>query len=184
MCLAYGIARICRSLIVMVDTFCCDVVGSMPLERVAHVWNLTQAVLRKASADVGCSLLMMCFIVAFSVPLLAIDMAVLGLSSVDLPTLLPGFFITCGIVYSLILAAMVSEKSARVPALINAVSFGPDTEAERQQTVDYVTSSAAGFYIFDMRLTTERVVKFMYVWCLVVSGVFARLSASEPPKAG
>lgn len=55
----------------------------------------------------------------------------------------------------------MSEKSACVPALINAVSFGPGTELERQQTVDFVTSSAAGFYIFDMRLTTARVAKFM-----------------------
>jgi len=99
--------------------------------------------------------------------------------SEDVPTLLPGFCVTCGILYSLVLAAMVSEKSARVPALINAVSFGPGTELARQQTVDYVTSSAAGFYVFDMRLTTERVVKFIYVWCLVVMGVLTRLAAAR-----
>lgn len=174
LCLTYGMARICRSLTVMVDTFCCDIAGSMQLQQVGHVWNLTQAVLRKVSADVESSLLMLCLILAFSVPLLAIDMALLGMRSRDVPTLLPGFCVTCGILYSLLLAAMVSEKSARVPELINAVSFGPGTDLARQQTVDYATSSAAGFYVFDMRLTMARVIKFMYVWCIVVIGVLTR----------
>lgn len=291
-------ARICRSLIVMVDTFCCDVVGTTQLQKVAPIWNMTQAVLRKASTDVESSLLILCIIIAFSIPLLAIDMAILGMSSRDMLTFLPGFSlwhlgrgstgkwkqastqsrpkagfvhnlaffatatlnsadlrrsagsdeghsarlhgqqcrsyrssyesvtlerpsvatgvhaddhtpplrascltspdlprsiyhrvappttrprfcVTCGILYSLLLAAMVSEKSSRVPALINAVSFGPGTERTRQETVDYVTSSAAGFYVFDMRLTTARVVKLMYIWCLVVMGVLTRLASQQ-----
>lgn len=45
--------------------------------------------------------------------------------------------------------------------------------------MDYVTSSAAGFYVVDMRLTTVRVVKLMYVWCLVVTGVLTQLAASR-----
>lgn len=50
--LAFGMAFVCRSLSVMIDTFCCDVVGTVPLEEVGHIWNLTQAVLRKASVSI------------------------------------------------------------------------------------------------------------------------------------
>lgn len=55
LCLSYAIVCICRSLIVMVDAFCCDVVGAMPLENVAHFWNLTQA-LRAAGRGSECEL--------------------------------------------------------------------------------------------------------------------------------
>lgn len=71
--LSYAIVCICRSLIVMVDTFCCEVVGAMPLERVVHAWNLTQAVHRKASVDVEICLLALCGILAVSIPLLVVD---------------------------------------------------------------------------------------------------------------
>lgn len=175
--LAYGVARICRSFIIMVDTFCCDVVGAMHLQQVAHVWNMTAAVLRKASADVESSLAVLCVILAISVPLLAADTATWGMQLEDATKLLPELCVTCGILYALVLAAMVSERAARVPALINAISLGHNTDRERQQTVDYITSSAAGFYLFDMRLTTGRVFKLMYIWCLVVIGVLTRVAA-------
>lgn len=41
--LAYGVVCVCRSLIVMVDAFCCDIVGAKRLPEVAHIWNVTQA---------------------------------------------------------------------------------------------------------------------------------------------
>jgi len=61
------------------------------------------------------------------------------------------------------------------PALINAMAFGEGTEALRQQTVDYIRSSDAGFYIFGARLTSTMILKFMYIWCIAIIGILKRL---------
>lgn len=161
LCLSDAIVCICRSLVVMVDAFCSEVVGAIPLEKVAHVWNLTQAVHRKASANVEPCLLALCGILALSIPFVVVDIALAGAPSVHL---LPGFLISCGDIYTLLVTATVSEKCARVPALINAISFGAGTERRRQHTVEYISSSAAGFYVLDTRLTTSMVVKMMYTF--------------------
>lgn len=95
----------------------------------AHVWNVTQAVLRKASIDVEKCLLALCATLAVSVPLIVLDMALLGERSAR-P--LPALFVLCGIIYALLVAAMVSEKCVRIPAFINAISFGPGTDRTRQ----------------------------------------------------
>mmetsp|Transcript_111296 Transcript_111296/g.321830 ORF Transcript_111296/g.321830 Transcript_111296/m.321830 type:complete len:651 (+) Transcript_111296:50-2002(+) len=180
LCLTYGIVHICRSLIVMIDAFCSDVTGTNQLQHIAHVWNLTQAVLRKTSTDVETCLLLLCVLLASSVPMLTMALAVLGAGGNDMPALLPGFCVNCGILYALLLAATVTEKCVRVPALINAISFGSGTERARQYTVDYIAMSAAGFYIYDTRLNTAMVIKFMYVWCIVVTGVLTRMRMSGP----
>lgn len=173
--LAYSMVVICRYLTVMIDTFCCDIVGKRQLQDVSYVWNLTQAVLRKASVSIEMCLLTLCIIVAITVPLLLFDVGVLGSRQAPIPTVLPGLFVTCGVLYVLLLAAMITEKCSRVPSLINAVDFGPGTERARQHTVDYVTGSAAGFYVFGMRLTTAMAVKLMYVWCIVAVSLLAKL---------
>lgn len=77
----------------------------------------------------------------------------------------------------LLLASMISDKCGRIPSLVNAISFGEGTERERQHIVEYITNSAAGFYVFGMRLVTSAVAKFVYVWCLVVMGLFTRMSS-------
>jgi len=160
----------------MVDAFCGEVVSAIPLDSVAHVWNLTQAVHRKASVDVEPCLLALCGILALSIPLLVVDIALVGTRSAHL---LPGLFASCGIIYALLAVAAVSEKCARVPALINAIPFGAGTERTRQHTVEYIASSAAGFYVLDTRLTTSMVVKMMYICCIVVLGALTRLAS--PP---
>jgi len=176
--LAYGMAYICRSLNIMIDAFCCDVVGHQVPQEVSRVWNLTQAVLRKASISVEKSLLVLCVVLAFIVPLLLVDVGILGTRSAPIPRLLPGLMVTIGVLYVLMLAGTISEQCARVPALINAISFGEGMERARQDTVDYITSSAAGFYVFGMRLTTGVIVKFMYFWCIVVVGLLTRMGPS------
>jgi len=174
LCLAYGVGYISRSLSTMIDAFCSSIVATKSPQEVAHIWNMTQAVLRKASISVEHCLLVLCMILAMMVPLTLIDGA-FGARSAPLPTLLPGILIICGILYVFLLAAAISEQCTRVPALINAICFGEGTEVARQQTVDYIRSSAAGFYVFGMRLTLVMVVKFMYLWCIVVVSMMTRL---------
>lgn len=183
LCLAYSMVCICRSLVIMIDDFCCGVVGRTKLQDIADVWNLTQAVLRRASNAVENGFLASFAMLAFTVPALLVDVGLSG-AEIAFAATLPALFVTCGLLYVLLLASTISEQCSRVPALINAISFGPDTHYDRQRTVDYVASSAAGFYIFGMRLTTAMVVKIMYVWCIVVGGLFTRLGSSDDVSFG
>lgn len=54
----------------------------------------------------------------------------------------------------------------------------PGARTQRQDVVNYVASSSAGFYVLDVQLTTPLVIKTLYVWCVV--GVFMRWAALEP----
>lgn len=105
-----------------------------------------------------------------------VDVAMVGIRSASL---LPGFFVSCGIIYALLVAATVSEKCGRVPAFINAFPFGPGTDRQRQHIVEYIAYSGAGFYILDTRLTTSIVAKMTYVWCIVVVGAWTKFSPPE-----
>lgn len=173
--LCYAMAHACRSLSVMIDEFCCDVVNKKRPREVAHLWNLTQAVLRKASTSVETCVLALCAVMAFTVPMLLMDVSLWGARIASNPSFVAGLLIVCGILYVLVVAATISEKCARVPSLVNAVSFGSGTDRARQRTVDYITSSAAGFYIFGLRLTMGMVLKLMYVWCIVAFYVMPRV---------
>mmetsp|Transcript_30287 Transcript_30287/g.87301 ORF Transcript_30287/g.87301 Transcript_30287/m.87301 type:complete len:839 (-) Transcript_30287:307-2823(-) len=175
LCLTFSIGYVCRTLTLVVDLFCCDVLDTFRLPEVPHAWNVTQAVLRKASSSIELCLVTLCVTLAFAIPLLLVDVQAFGGKMRTMLILLPGFIITCGVFYVLLLAALVSEKCARVPALINALSFGPGTDRTRQHTVDYIVSSAAGFYVFGMRLTTAMVLKFMYTWSIIAIGLVTRL---------
>lgn len=177
LCLAYIMVFVCRSLSVMIDAFCCDLVSAIEVEQVAHVWNVTQAILRKASSSVEkCSLLLFT-IMALTVPLLLLAFDLDG-SIASLGHIVQGGLVSVGVLQALFVAATVSEQCARVPAFINAMSFGVGTERARQHTVDYVASSAAGFYVFGMRLTLSAVVKFVYFWFVVTVSLVTRTSSS------
>jgi len=173
--LAYGMVFVCRSLSIMIDVFCCDVVRQQSPQRAAHVWNMTQAILRKVSAVVQPYFLVLGIILVSTVPLLLIG--VIRNHGTPSVAMVPALCMTCGILYMLLLAATISEQCARVPSLVNAMSFGDGTEEARQLTVNFISSSGAGFYISTMRLTTATVLKFMYIWCIVVVGWLTRLDS-------
>jgi len=174
--LAYGMVHVCRSLSTMIDAFCCDVVNQESPQRAAHVWNMTQAILRKVSLSVQPYFLVLGIILVSTVPLLLIG--VIRAHGAPIVAMIPAVCVTCGILYMLLLAATISGQCARVPSLVNAMSFGDGSEAARQLTVDFISSSGAGFYVSTMRLTTATVLKFMYVWCIVVVGLLTRLDSA------
>lgn len=169
-----GMVHVCNSLSTLIDAFSCEVVGKIRLQRIAHEWNLTQATLRRVSNAVENCFLALLVILLFTVPCLLADGMVGYCHSSSMSRFLPGLLITSGILYTLVMAAMVSEKCTRVPALINSISFGEGTERDRQHAVDYVTSSAAGFYVFGMRLTTSMVAKLGYAWSIAAVGLVVR----------
>jgi len=175
LCVTYGMVRVCHSMSTLVDVFCCEVVGKIRLREIGHLWNMTQATMRQASTVVEMCVLTLIFVLSFAVPCLLVDGGLMGDNTLTADNLIAGLLVTCGILYMLLLAAMISEKSTRVPALVNAISFGSGTEWERQLTVDYIASSAAGFYVCGMRLTSGLIAKVMYAWCIIAVSLITRL---------
>mmetsp|Transcript_123431 Transcript_123431/g.356852 ORF Transcript_123431/g.356852 Transcript_123431/m.356852 type:complete len:692 (+) Transcript_123431:83-2158(+) len=175
LCHTHAMVFVCRMLATMVDVFCCDVLAQADLQDISHMWNLTQAVLRKASDSIEADLLRLCIVVMVVAPLLVVDVGLLGLRDARMVMLIPGVLVAIAVLYLFLLAAGISEKCSRVPALVNSMSAGEAMDVLRQRTVDYIESSAAGFYIFGMRLTPAVVVKSAYICCVVVVGLLGRV---------
>ena len=72
-------------------------------------------------------------------------------------------------------AAAVSDKCARVPSLINSLSFGDGAELERKHVVEYIFHSAAGFYVFNVQLTTSTAMKLVYLTGVVVFAIATKV---------
>lgn len=61
-----------------------------------------------------------------------------------MPPIVPELLVTLLLTRLFFVAAGISDKCARVPALVNSLSFGPDTEQRRQLLTDYIVRSDAG----------------------------------------
>merc|ERR1712216_294247 len=153
---------------IMVETFCCRVHSRLEVVDTGHEGNILQAILLKASTTVEYLL--------FVLQGTAVVAGLLGVvdalhSEVSLMGLLPGALLVVAIVYMLFFAAHVSDSCSRVPRLINSLSFGEGTEDARKDVVEYILHSQAGFYVFNVRITTSMALKFTYLWGVVVFGL-------------
>lgn len=157
------VLQVCRALTLIVDYFCCSTVGKPDLDGTVHAWNILQAILRKASECVEC-----CFFVLQTTTLGVVLLGVVDVvqnrngPSEWFFTLIPGLLVTAGIAQIFFSAASVTDKCAHVPSLVNSLHFGEDIDMERQYVVEYIIHSAAGFYVFEVRLTQAMALKFTY----------------------
>jgi len=93
--------------------------------------------------------------------------------SAKLRGLVPGALIMLGVTRMFFCAAAVTDKCAHVPSLINSLDFSCESpDHERQYVVDYILHSAAGFYVFEVRLNSELALKFLYM-CGIVTFALA-----------
>lgn len=157
--LTFCVLYVCRALTTMVDRYCVNIACRPDLTEAVREWNVLQAVLRKSSAAIE-----HCFFVlqttAFSTVLLGVaDALSTNASNVDL--LIPAAVLTLGIARIFYSAASVTEKCAHVPSLINA--FGSDLDLDRQYIVQYIIQSAAGFHVFEVRLTSAMALNVAYL---------------------
>jgi len=176
--LAFCLLHVCRLLTSMVDAYCVHFVSNPKLNEAVRHWNIIQAMLREA-----CAAIEYCFIVLQTTALAAVLLSMAdtmintnrgAMTGAHLLTLLPGALITLGVARIFYCAAEVTEKCARVPTLINGLFFGKDIDTERQYVVEYIINSAAGFYVFEVRLTSAMALKFAYL-----SGVAAFFVATK-----
>eukprot|EP00428_Durinskia_dybowskii_P056982 CAMPEP_0170311342 /NCGR_PEP_ID=MMETSP0116_2-20130129/56177_1 /TAXON_ID=400756 /ORGANISM="Durinskia baltica, Strain CSIRO CS-38" /LENGTH=203 /DNA_ID=CAMNT_0010563657 /DNA_START=134 /DNA_END=742 /DNA_ORIENTATION=- len=151
----------------------------MVITDVADHWNVTQAIVRKSSGSIEECLLLQCAMLAVVLPLMLMDVMAVGSLPGFALGVVPAAVVAGGVLCVLLLAAAVSDKCARVPSLINAMDFGEGTSSARQEIVAYIASSAAGFYVFGVRIHTGMVLKFMYTWCVITVAVASRILVDD-----
>eukprot|EP00927_Polykrikos_kofoidii_P044035 TRINITY_DN38121_c0_g1_i1.p1 TRINITY_DN38121_c0_g1~~TRINITY_DN38121_c0_g1_i1.p1 ORF type:complete len:828 (-),score=113.71 TRINITY_DN38121_c0_g1_i1:145-2589(-) len=183
--LAYCLLHLSCGLELMVDRFCTRFFDDPVFTTGIQMWNVMQALLRKTARAME-----VCF-----VALQTSAMAALILSAAQivahskegnaelasaatfqfLSWLAPTFLM----LYCLFRAAVVTEKCLRVPALVNSlISEHKDTiNVDRSYMVEYLEHSAAGFYVYGVRVTAFMVMKYTYI---VLLGTFTFISQTFP----
>jgi len=174
----YCMIYICHALAAIIDRFCIELTNTQDISQAMKQWNILQAVMLKTSSSVEWSFIPMLLAIAFAVPLLMADFLTLGADWGALPPIVPGALIMLLFVRAFLVAASITDKCARVPALVNSLCFGPGMEHRRYLLVNFIGSSGAGFYVCEIRLTMAVAMKFMYMWSIVACGLATNLLAS------
>jgi hypothetical protein len=165
----------------MVDDYCIRIFSDDDVGDAIVRWNVIQAFLRRCA-----SMLEPCLLAVTTSEVVAVVLtglhamdgkgpldrgsgcAVLWGSSVLLPV--------ATTLYSLLRVASVTEKCSRVPSLVNSLMLEPAPEStswygldeECRHLVDYISNSAAGFYVMGMRITAFMALKLIYLFGLAV----------------
>lgn len=166
---AYCILYFCSSMMCVVDSFCIRVVEGQKFAAAVPLWNSVQALLRKTSdtcSEAMCLLQAVVFLVCMF-GTVDVYQSAMGNENVNVHLLVPALVVLIAVSRIVFRAADVAGKCERVPPLINSFVFGPDVDETRQYLVQYVLNSAAGFYVFNLRLTSEMAFNYAY-FCVVV----------------
>jgi len=139
-------------------------------------WNAIQATIRKGSGAMECLMACLQADMLLILVLGAID-SLHGRPSLEhLASLLP---LLALVLFSFWRAAAVTETCTKVPPLINSHVSESGVDSECQYVVRYIMDSAAGFYVFDVHVTTARVLKLMYFCGAFVLAVGTKLFALQ-----
>lgn len=163
------IVDLCRGLANMIDMFCCRVISEPQIIDSVAAWNILEAVMRKVSGVIENCFFALQMAASCAVGLFAADALLMpNVARHHLLPLIPGALVTLCIVRVFFYAAQVTDKCNRVPALVNSIN--PDViDHERKFVVEHILHSAAGFYVFEVRLTSAIVLRFSYMCLIVVS---------------
>jgi len=177
--LTYSLLHVMVLLTMMVDAFCFRFVEEPHLEEGVQNWNILQAVLRRASGalEVGFLAMQTTTLMTALVGLTAVVVStdnprqpvMLLLAAAPLNTVSARLFFK---------ASEVTEKCTRVPSLINSLSFGRDVDLRRHYLVQYITYSAAGFYVKEVRLTSAMTIKLAYASGIIAFGVLTKIAST------
>jgi len=179
--ISYCILYFCRGMLYSVDNYCTAMLKENSFEQGVQQWNTVQAILRKIAAAIHRKLC----ILQITVFLLSMSFAITFYQStqgelVKVYRILPATMVVLGIMRIFFKAAEVTEKCIRVPSLMNAVVLGNHIDKERQYLVQYILQSAAGFYMFNVRVTSQMTMKIVYVLAVVICTILQQtLGSSE-----
>lgn len=155
----FRIMRVCRGFYVIIDDFSFNLVTTSDLCVAEQDWNLLQALLRRS-----CHSLQYLFIVLQSTIVAALILGVDDFYRLNKPTLLiSGACVLIGLAQLFLCAASVTDHCERLPPFVNSLGFGRSLDADRLYLVEYMFYSQAGFYIFEVRVTRDMVLKAFYI---------------------
>lgn len=169
----------------IVDRYCIKLFPNPTETQSVLDWNLIQAMLRQIAGAFdfcfmmtqtgACASLLLVGIQVFLRDQLDVDDGECGATPL-VPLLALPVLMASGAFLVFFKAAAVSEKCSRVAPLVNSMTFDdkPDAlDVNRMNTVHFISSSAAGFYIQEVRISASMAMKLMYLTGL---GAFALLT--------
>lgn len=175
--LAYCQLHVCCGLEMAVDKYCHRFYMQKRLGVGICEWNVLQAMLRRSATTIDSCFLAQSTSVLATVLLTGVEV----IQSLSDDAEAPGgqcFSLWCGwvippimlMIYTTFRAAAVTEKCCRVPALVNSWPFKDDRWIDygRQYAVEYITNSAAGFYVKGVRLSAFMAFKLTYLFGVVM----------------
>lgn len=177
--LVYCQLHICCGFELSIDSFCFRFFRGGNFTRAIAEWNILQAMLRRSAHDIQA-----CFL-ALSTSVLALLLltglkvwSMDQLSSLSDPlgwhcqSLWAGWVLPpVALIFSAVFqAAVITEKCARVPSLVNSWVPNEDEQADhhRQYVVQYIRHSAAGFYIKGVRVRATSAFQMSYLLAAVL----------------
>jgi len=164
---------ICRCLTKMIDCFCFHIIEEADFGEALREWSLQQALCR-----MSCMSMQHVFMVSQATATGAVLLSITQVNQENpcrCIALLPGLLIALVVLRTMMVAASVTDKCARVPMLVNSISVGTDLDQERMYTVEYIVHSQAGFYFLEVRLTTSTVLKTVYIACAVTFALASQI---------
>ena len=181
--ISYCILYFCRGMLCSVENYCATILQDEEdtYELGVQRWNVVQAILRKIAASIHRKLC----ILQITVFLLSMSFAITFYQRtqgepVQAYRILPAAIVVLGILRIFFKAAEVTSECIRVPSLINAVVLRTHIDEHRQYLVQYILQSAAGFYMFNVRVTSQMTMKIVYVLAVVICTILQQtLGSSE-----
>jgi hypothetical protein len=177
-----GILCVCCALTEVIDTYVMHLDQEyFTLETSVFEWNLLQAVLRQASGAteksflaIQSTALALSTAVVLAAPRLQEEQSAPAIMG-DAAWMSSVMLLVAGAMLTFFKAAEVSERCLRIPALINSLNFGKPVDTRRHYLVEFISYSAAGFYVGEVRLTSAMALKLTYLGCVLVFAALSRL---------
>lgn len=167
--LAQTCIYICEALSGLLDLFGNTLVEHDRILDAVTEWRDLQAVLRKGSSSVEWCMFVLQVTVVSCVLIELVELTEGRTTLLDICPIMPLLF---QLVHTFFRAAHVTDKCTRMPSLLN-LFFSQEMDTELEYVVNYVNNSAAGFYVFEVRVTTAIALKLVY-GCAAVIFAFTR----------
>ncbi|CAK0791909.1 unnamed protein product [Prorocentrum cordatum] len=183
-----GILHVSCALTLVIDSYATHFDGAhFRLETSVHEWNLLQAVLRKVSgaAERGFMAVQSTAVALVTGVMLAARGPLRGeavgeaVGAGDAAWLSSAALLVVGAAFIFFKTAEVSERCMRMPSVINSLNFGECVDARRHYLVEFIKYSAAGFYVWEVRLTAAVALKLTYFCCILAFAGLSQLYAQD-----
>jgi len=175
--LTFCILHVSCAITVLIDAYCTHFANEPDVRKGVQEWNMLQALLRKVSRALKWGFLAL-QTTALAIALFSVSGLLLH-SSADALSHLSNMVLPLSVGLIIFKAAEVTERCSRVPSLINSLSIdSDDIDKDRHYLVEYVTYSAAGFYVGEVRLTAAMALKLTYISGVAALGVLTKITAT------